>query len=227
MATNKERIEGRGAAIRVENLDTDQIMPKQFLRGIGKEGLAQGLLYDLRFDSNGEPRPEFVLNRPESTGTKVLVGGANFGCGSSREHAVWGLLQYGIQAVVAPSFGDIFFGNAMNNGLMLVTLKPADVAALMADMDSEQPHMFIDVLTKSIHSASVQATFTLSSRHQRMFLEDLDVIGLSMTYGEEISSFATQHFERYPWLKGVGRLVHDRRSTPAPRRSQQGGKSDE
>ena len=104
----------------INNLDTDQIMPKQFLRGIDKAGLDQGLLYDLRFDAAGGPRRDFVLNRPEYTHSRILIGGENFGCGSSREHAVWGLLQYGIQAIVAPSFGEIFYSNAMNNRLLLV-----------------------------------------------------------------------------------------------------------
>ncbi|MCZ3141027.1 3-isopropylmalate dehydratase small subunit, partial [Acinetobacter baumannii] len=87
-----------------------------------KSGLAQGLLYDLRFDAQGMPRTQFVLNRPEYAGTSMLIGGSNFGCGSSREHAVWGLQQYGIRAVIAPSFGEIFYSNAMNNRLLLVML---------------------------------------------------------------------------------------------------------
>ena len=111
-------IDGIGAAIPTPNLDTDQIMPKQFLRGIDKAGLAQGLLYDLRHDAQHQLRPDFVLNRPAYKGASILVGGSNFGCGSSREHAVWGLQQFGIQAVIAPSFGEIFYSNAMNNRLL-------------------------------------------------------------------------------------------------------------
>src|SRR5262245_28653480 len=126
-------IEGRSVPLPIENLDTDQIMPKQFLRGIDKSGLTEGLLYDLRFDTAGRPNPEFVLNQDAYAGASVLIGGSNFGCGSSREHAVWGLLQYGIKAVIAPSFAEIFFSNAMNNRLLLVALPPEEVAKLMSD----------------------------------------------------------------------------------------------
>ena len=106
-------IEGIAAVIDIDNLDTDQIMPKQFLRGIDKSGLDKGLLWDLRFDGSGSPRPDFVLNHPAWAQTRILIGGANFGCGSSREYAVWGLQQFGIEAVIAPGFGEIFQSNAV------------------------------------------------------------------------------------------------------------------
>src|SRR5262245_40288928 len=108
-------VDGTMAALRIDNLDTDQIMPKQFLWGIDKSGLARGVLHDLRFDAAGRPRADCVLNDPVHAGASVLLAGSNFGCGSSREHAVWGLQQYGIRAVVAPSFAEIFYSNAMNN----------------------------------------------------------------------------------------------------------------
>lgn len=203
--TTKHLIRGRAAALRIENLDTDQIMPKQFLRGIDKSGLKEGLLYDLRFDGAGQPRDGFVLNRPEHAGTGILVGGANFGCGSSREHAVWGLQQYGIHAVIAPSFGEIFYSNAMNNRLLLVMLPPAQVAALMADAeDPAGGDVCIDVQAQTVSSASVKdARFELSERHRRMVLEGLDVIGLTLTHQREIEAFAARHWQRQPWLKDV------------------------
>lgn len=116
-------ISGVAAPLPYSNLDTDQIMPKQFLRIIDKAGLDRGLLYDLRFDADGAPRPDCVLNQSAYAGAAVLVAGPNFGCGSSREHAVWGLMQYGIRAVVAASFGEIFYFNALNNGLLLVSCR--------------------------------------------------------------------------------------------------------
>jgi 3-isopropylmalate/(R)-2-methylmalate dehydratase small subunit len=195
-------VAGRSAPIRIENLDTDQIMPKQFLRGIDKAGLDRGLLYDLRFDAAGVPRPDFVLNRPSHAGAKILVGGANFGCGSSREHAVWGLQQYGIQAIVAPSFAEIFYSNAMNNRLLLVALPREQIDALMSDAD-EAGDVRIDVEAMRLTSARVEATFMLSARHRRMFLEGLDVIGLSMTYKDEITAFAERLWSEQPWLKDV------------------------
>lgn len=162
-------LSGKMAPLAIENLDTDQIMPKQFLHGIDKAGLDTGLLYDLRFDAEGRKRSDFVLNRPERADVEVLVAGANFGCGSSREHAVWGLQQYGIQAVVAPSFGEIFYSNAMNNQLLLVMLPEEQITRLMADADSpETSHIHIDLETLRVRSCNVDAFFTLSDRHHRM-----------------------------------------------------------
>ncbi|MFX1681011.1 3-isopropylmalate dehydratase small subunit [Mitsuaria sp. CC2] len=202
------QVEGRTAALRLENLDTDQIMPKQFLRGIDKSGLRDGLLYDLRFDADGRERQDFVLNRPEYAGVSVLLGGNNFGCGSSREHAVWGLQQAGIRAVIAPGFGEIFYSNAMGNGLLLVALPEADVLRLMVEADRVPGNaVTIDVETLTLRSAGgVQARFDMLPRHQRMLLEGLDAIGLSMTYREQIEAFAKAHWEAQPWVKDVARL---------------------
>lgn len=202
-------IEGRAAPIRIENLDTDQIMPKQFLHGIDKSGLAQGLLYDLRFDAEGKARPDFALNHPDYALTRVLVAGANFGCGSSREHAVWGLQQYGIQAVIAPSFGEIFYSNAMNNRLMLVMLPEDQIAALMVDAD-RQGTVRVDVGTMRVKSDSVDAAFTLSARHRHMFLEGLDVIGLSLTCKLQIDAFAQAHWAHLPWVRDVAKRTKQR-----------------
>lgn len=200
-------IEGRSAALRLENLDTDQIMPKQFLRGIDKQGLRQGLFHDLRFDGEGRERPGFVLNQPAYAGVSVLIGGNNFGCGSSREHAVWGLQQAGIRAVVAPGFGEIFYSNAMGNGLLLVTLPEAEVRRLMDEADTVPGNLVaIDVETLTLRSAGgVEARFEMLPRHQRMLLEGLDAIGLSMTYRDRIEAFAAAHWAAQPWLKDVAR----------------------
>lgn len=200
---------GRAASLRIENLDTDQIMPKQFLHGIDKSGLDQGVLYDLRFDAQGQRRSDFVLNRPEHAQTRILIAGANFGCGSSREHAVWGLLQYGIQVVIAPSFGEIFYSNAMNNQLLLVMLTEAQIRALMEDAEA-LGEVSVDVDTLRVRSASVDTTFNLSERHQKMFREGLDTIGLSLSYREQIDAFAKNHWARQPWLRDVAQRVRAR-----------------
>jgi len=202
-------IEGRAAALRIANLDTDQIMPKQFLRGIDKAGLAPGLFYDLRFDGQGQVRPDFVLNRPEHQDTRILVAGANFGCGSSREHAVWGLQQFGIQAVIAPSFGEIFYSNAMNNRLLLVMLPEAQIAALMAAAEAGEA-LHIDVASMCVQGAGQAMPFVLSPRHRRMFMEGLDVIGLSLSYRAQIEAFAQKHWAAQPWVRDVARLTRDR-----------------
>ncbi|WP_326543488.1 3-isopropylmalate dehydratase small subunit [Pseudorhodoferax sp.] len=209
--TDSLRIEGRAAALRIENLDTDQIMPKQFLRGIDKAGLRDGLLYDLRFDAQGRARPDCVLNRPSHAGASILVGGSNFGCGSSREHAVWGLLQYGIRAVVAPSYAEIFHSNAMNNRLLLVTLAQPEIDRLMDDADDPARNaVCIDIAAQTLSSASVQAGFALLSRHRRMFMEGLDSIGLSLGYAAQIDAFAQRHWAQQPWLRDVARVAQQR-----------------
>ena len=197
-------VDGRMAPLRIDNLDTDQIMPKQFLWGIDESGLAKGVLHDLRFDPQGRPRPEFVLNRPEHALTSVLVAGSNFGCGSSREHAVWGLQQFGIRAVIASSFAEIFHSNAMNNRLLLVALPEDRVAALMkAADDVTTSAVRIDLSTMTLTCGDLTAPFTLSPRHRRMFLEGLDVIGLTLTCRGRIDAFAQAHLARQPWLRDV------------------------
>jgi len=198
------RIEGIAAPLPTPNLDTDQIMPKQFLRGIDKRGLDKGLLYDLRFDGEHRPRTDFVLNRPDYAGASILVGGSNFGCGSSREHAVWGLQQFGIRAVVASSFGEIFYSNAMNNRLLLVMLPEEQVQALMADVsDPATSRVEIDVEQMRLRSHGVDAPFALSARHRHMFMEGLDMIGATLALQGRIDAFQEAHWAARPWLKEV------------------------
>jgi 3-isopropylmalate/(R)-2-methylmalate dehydratase small subunit len=170
------------------------------------------LLWDLRFDGEGRVRAGFVLNRPEYVGTRVLVAGPNFGCGSSREHAVWGLQQYGIQAVIAPSFGEIFYSNALNNGLLAVMPPAADAAALLAAArDSAVPlHLEIDIVARVVRTARQSFSFALSERHQKMLLEGLDMIGASLAHAGDIGEFAQRHWARQPWLRDVARRTMQR-----------------
>jgi len=210
-------IEGVAAPLPIANLDTDQIMPKQFLRIIDKAGLDRGLLYDLRFDEHGQPRADCVLNQPAYGGAAVLVGGPNFGCGSSREHAVWGLQQFGIQVVIASSFGEIFYSNAMNNRLLLVMLDEADVQRILADVANPATNRIaLDLDAMTVRSHSHQASFTLGERHRRMFLEGLDMIGATLTQREEIAAFAAEHGARRPWLKDVAHKTRQALNTQAP-----------
>jgi 3-isopropylmalate/(R)-2-methylmalate dehydratase small subunit len=203
-----DAIEAIGAPLPVANLDTDQIMPKQFLRIIDKAGLDKGLLYDMRFDGEGRPRPGFVLNQPRYRDAGILVAGPNFGCGSSREHAVWGLQQYGIRAVIAPSFGEIFYSNAMNNQLLLVMLPQPDVDALLREVGGERDRparIRIDLETMCVSAGDYRGGFTMSARHLSMFRQGLDVIGLTLTHGEAIAAFASRHHREQPWLHDVAR----------------------
>ncbi|MCZ8218827.1 MAG: 3-isopropylmalate dehydratase small subunit [Acidovorax sp.] len=210
-------LRGRAALLDIANLDTDQIMPKQFLRGIDKSGLAPGLLYDLRFDGAGQPREDFVLNQPAFAGTDVLLAGSNYGCGSSREHAVWGMQQYGFKAVVASSFGEIFYSNAMNNRLLLVMVSEDDAQAFMREARATRGPvaMEIDVEQRQVRTAGHSAPFTISERHRRMFIDSLDVIGASLTYGDQITAFAQRHWEAQPWVKDVARRTRERLAAAA------------
>jgi 3-isopropylmalate/(R)-2-methylmalate dehydratase small subunit len=203
-------IEGRAAALPIENLDTDQIMPKQFLRGIDKSGLKEGVFHDLRHDANGKLRPDFVLNRSEFANASILIAGSNFGCGSSREHAVWGLQQFGICAVVAPSFAEIFHANAMNNRLLLVSL-PAQTVPQLIQLAN---FLRIDISKQTLRGGEVEASFDLLPRHRQMFLDGLDSIGLSLTYQDRIREFASNHWARQPWLRDVAQTCRRRTLLP-------------
>ncbi|WP_312430758.1 3-isopropylmalate dehydratase small subunit [Achromobacter sp.] len=207
--------EGVAAPLPYSNLDTDQIMPKQFLRIIDKAGLDKGLLYDLRFDEAGAPRLDCVLNQPAYAGASILVAGPNFGCGSSREHAVWGLQQFGIRAVIASSFGEIFYFNALNNGLLLVTLPPAEVDALLAKVSNTAAaganRVSIDVMAGQVRAANGwTAHFDLPARHRQMFAQGQDMVGATLQQLPEVERFEARHWARFPWMKDVARQVRDR-----------------
>ncbi|AEC20856.1 3-isopropylmalate dehydratase [Pusillimonas sp. T7-7] len=207
-------VEGIAAPLPIANLDTDQIMPKQFLRGIDKEGLGQGVLYDLRFGPDGLPRKDFVLNQDAYSGTHVLIGAENFGCGSSREHAVWGLMQYGIQAVIAPSFGEIFYSNAINNRLLVAQVSEANVYRLM-EISHKQPGTSIrlDIDSLTIHAADEVFNFQLAPRYRAAFLEGLDMVATTLKSMDEIKLFAEKWVCEHPWLENVGQKVALRKTS--------------
>ena len=189
-------VTGTAAPLPLNNLDTDQIMPKQFLLGIDKSGLARGVLYDLRTNADGTPNDAFVLNRPAYRDARILVAGANFGCGSSREHAVWGLQQSGIEAVIAPSFGE-------NNRLLLIVLTPEDIAKLTETVsDPAQNALTIDVERQCVVTANGDAyAFDLPARQKRMFVEGLDMIGMTLKDGDAIGAFEARHRSDFPWMQ--------------------------
>lgn len=196
-------IAGIAAPLPVNNLDTDQIMPKQFLLGIDKSGLARGLLYDLRVDTDGRPREGFVLNRPEYRGAKILLGGSNFGCGSSREHAVWGLQQAGFEAVIAPSYGEIFYFNSANNRLLLVTLTPEQIEALVDEVErGGDKQLSIDVTNEVVLTPSGKRyPFSMPARQKQMLIEGLDTIGMTLRDAVAIEAFEARHWAAQPWCR--------------------------
>jgi 3-isopropylmalate/(R)-2-methylmalate dehydratase small subunit len=183
------------------NVDTDVIMPKQFLKGIDRAGLAAGALYDLRFDGAGQPRTGFVLNRPEWQGARFLVVGPNFGCGSSREHAVWGLMQLGIRAVLGTSFAGIFADNAANNGLLLVSLSSGQIDTLMAyAADPGRNQLTVDLAEQTVTGGGLDLRFAVDRLRRDALMRGLDAIGTTLDRADVIQSFQQAHFTANPWL---------------------------
>lgn len=183
------------------NIDTDQIIPKQFLKRIERTGYGEFLFYDWRFNSDGSPNGAFVLNDPKYKGASVLVAGANFGCGSSREHAPWSLTDYGFQAVIAPSFADIFYNNSLKNGLVPVVLSEAQVAGLAAKADAgENYELTIDLESQSVtDNHGFEARFELDEFRKYCLLNGLDDIGLTLQNEAKISEFETQRAKSLPF----------------------------
>jgi 3-isopropylmalate/(R)-2-methylmalate dehydratase small subunit len=180
------------------NIDTDQIIPKQFLKRIERTGYGEFLFYDWRYDGDGKPQPNFVLNRPQYAGASILVAGKNFGCGSSREHAAWALSDFGFRAVVAPTFADIFSTNAGNNGILLVRLSEDTVATLIQRaQNSPRYKLHISLLEKIVRDDSGFAvSFEIDDFRRTCLLEGLDEIGLTLKHDAEISAYETRHGDR-------------------------------
>ena len=195
-------LDGRAAPLAVANIDTDQIIPKQFLKTIEREGLAKGLFYDLRFDGDGNPKPDFVLNQPAYAGSSILVAGDNFGCGSSREHAPWALLDFGIRCVIAPSFADIFFNNCFENGLLPVALPDDQVKALMDEAKGGNHMISVDLETQTVVSPSGRKfTFEIDAGRKEKLLKGLDAVGETLQHAGDITAFEEKRRTIRPWLE--------------------------
>ena len=176
-----------------ENIDTDQIIPKQFLKRIERTGYGDVLFYDWRFDAAGKPNPAFSLNAPQYGGASILLTGKNFGCGSSREHAVWALRDYGFRAVIAPSFADIFANNCVKNGVLTVTLRPAEVIALKERNLAGRLHLTVDLENQKISASDgFLARFEIDAFRRTCLLEGLDEIGMTLKQEAEIAAYEKQ-----------------------------------
>jgi 3-isopropylmalate/(R)-2-methylmalate dehydratase small subunit len=198
---------GIAAALPMANLDTDQIMPKQFLRGVDREsGLALGFLHDLRFDASGVQRAGFVLNREPWSHAKILVTGPNYGCGSSREHAVWGMVQVGLRCVIGSSFGGIFADNCARNGVPAITLPVEEVERLLAlAADPARCEMTVDLERQVIATADGRTQgFAFDPLRRHMLLKGLDAVGVTMEMAEDIRRFEQKYFLANPWLAPSG-----------------------
>jgi 3-isopropylmalate dehydratase/3-isopropylmalate/(R)-2-methylmalate dehydratase small subunit len=196
------KVQGRAAPLPIANLDTDQLIPKQFLKTVERKGLAKGLFYDFRFDFDGRPKPDFVLNQPAYQGTNILVCGENFGCGSSREHAPWALLDYGIRVVIASAFGDIFYNNCFENGLLPVVLTDEQVHELMGEARGGN-HMFgVDLEAQTVTSPSGKVFhFDIHPGRKEKLLKGLDSIGETLRHAGEIDTFEAAKARATPWLE--------------------------
>jgi 3-isopropylmalate/(R)-2-methylmalate dehydratase small subunit len=177
------------------NIDTDQIIPKQFLKRIERTGFGEFLFYDWRFDGSGEPNEKFILNDARYQGATILVAGRNFGCGSSREHAPWALLDYGFRAIIAPSFADIFMTNCMKNGIVPVVLSESEVATLLRNANDEPDYnLTVDLENRSVRDgAGFNASFDLDEFRRHCLMEGLDDIGLTLQYESQIADYESRH----------------------------------
>ncbi|MFJ2486466.1 3-isopropylmalate dehydratase small subunit [Pseudomonas sp. NPDC087639] len=196
------QVSGQAAPLLAANVDTDVIMPKQFLKGIDRQGLDRGLFFDLRFLPDGTPSPEFVLNKPAWQGASFLVVGPNFGCGSSREHAVWGLQQMSIRALIGSSFAGIFYDNCQRNGVLLITLEEAQVqriGRLVGQPDSARISVDLEAQQIELADGSV-IDFQIDTLRKTALLLGLDAIGSTLQRHEQIKAFEREHLANNPWL---------------------------
>jgi 3-isopropylmalate dehydratase/3-isopropylmalate/(R)-2-methylmalate dehydratase small subunit len=185
----------------MDNIDTDQIIPKQFLKTTEREGLAKGLFYDLRFDPEGRPKPGFVLDDAKYAGAGVLIAGDNFGCGSSREHAPWALMDFGVRCVIAPSFADIFRGNALQNGLLTIALPKAATKALMAEALGGNHVFTVDLEGQTVTAPSGQTfAFDIDPGVKDKLLKGLDAIGETLAHRADIDAYEAARALDRPWM---------------------------
>jgi 3-isopropylmalate/(R)-2-methylmalate dehydratase small subunit len=178
------------AALQRDNIDTDQIIPKQFLKRVERTGYGDVLFFDWRYDGEGKPDAAFPLNAPQYKGASILLAGKNFGCGSSREHAVWALRDYGFRAIIAPSFADIFANNCLKNGMLTVVLRPAEIAQLAARDAAGLYRLKVDLEQCQVSwNGGFQARFEIDPFSRTCLLEGLDEIGTTLKHEAEISAY--------------------------------------
>ncbi|GBD50577.1 3-isopropylmalate dehydratase small subunit [Methylopila sp. Yamaguchi] len=192
---------GVAAPLPMINIDTDMIIPKQYLKTIKRTGLGAGLFSELRYNADGSENPDFVLNQPAYKNAEILVAGDNFGCGSSREHAPWALLDKGIRCVISTSFADIFYNNCFKNGILPIVVSPEDHAKLLDDAErGANARLTIDLAAQTISGPDGgTVTFEIDPFRKRCLLEGLDDIGLTMEKVDRISGFEQKLAADRPW----------------------------
>ena len=196
------KLDGVAAPMPMINCDTDRIIPARFLKTIKKTGLGVNLFNDVRFNEDGSEKPDFVLNKGPYREAKFLVAGENFGCGSSREHAPWALMDFGIKCVIAPSFADIFYNNSFKNGVLLITLPQEQIDRLMDDAEKgANARMAVDLESQEITRPDGESIpFDIDPHRKHCLLNGLDDIGLTMQKDEKISTYEGARDTAEPWL---------------------------
>ena len=197
-----ESLTGVAAPLSIVNVDTDMIIPKQFLKTIKRTGLGKSLFYEMRYDADGKELADFVLNKPAYRKAQILVAGDNFGCGSSREHAPWALLDFGIRCVISTSFADIFYNNCFKNGILPIVVSPEDLRKLLDDAErGANATLTIDLPSQTIRGPDGgMIEFDIDPYRKHCLLNGLDDIGLTMEKVSAISAFEKKQAEARPWL---------------------------
>ena len=195
------KLTGIAAPMPLVNIDTDMIIPKQFLKTIKRSGLGANLFDEMRFDQDGNEIADFVLNKKAYRNAEIIVAGENFGCGSSREHAPWALLDFGIKCVISTSYADIFYNNCFKNGILPIVLKPEEVELLMEDSkNGENARISIDLERQIVQSSEgVEFSFEIDEFKKHCLLNGLDDIGLTMEKASSIDEFEEKYQRQMPW----------------------------
>lgn len=189
-----QKLTATAVPLRAENVDTDQVIPARFLTAVTKEGMGDGLFASWRYNADGSPKPDFVLNQPEYQGAQVLIAGRNFGSGSSREHAVWALTEYGFKAVITPGFGDIFYNNSLKNGLLPIAL-PTETVNLLLDLVEEEPEtpITIDLANQTVTLPDGQQHgFDIDPFRKLCLLDGVDDLGYILSKEEQVRAFEAE-----------------------------------
>lgn len=196
-------VTGTAAPLFLPNVDTDAIMPKQFLKGIDRGGLREGFLFDLRCFPDGSPRPDFILNQAPWADASFLVVGPNFGCGSSREHAVWGMREFGIRAVIGTTYGGIFQDNCARNGVLTISLRPDEVEMLGQHVsDSKASRLTVDLPSQTVTIAATGRAlhFDIDALTKNALVQGMDAVAATLQDAEKIRDFERAYFQTRPWL---------------------------
>ena len=197
-----DTLTGIAAPLNILNIDTDMIIPKQFLKTIKRSGLGKNLFDEMRYEVDGREKTDFVLNKKPYRNAQILVAGDNFGCGSSREHAPWALLDFGVRCIVSTSFADIFYNNCFKNGILPIVVSASDRDALLADAaDTENPELSVDLVAQTIRRPNgVVVSFDIDPFRKKCLLEGLDDIGLTLEKSADIETFEAKRASTQPWL---------------------------